>query len=100
MMPGFSESTRSRTTLALAMLESCLRNMQISLVLMRSRRKTYLEAFYRTRLSGVVEFVVDPGDDLLLDHGVVTVGQLRQDGQGVGAHQLPDQRCNFIKFTR
>lgn len=59
---------------------------------MKLNTKTYLEALYRTRLSGVVEFVVDPGDNLLLHHGVVTVGQLGQDGQGVGAHQLPDKR--------
>ena len=40
----------------------------------------------------VLELVVCPGDDLALHDGGGVLVELREEGQRVGAHQLPHQR--------
>lgn len=62
---------------------------------MRKNLATYLEAPDGGCLASVTQLVVDPLHDLLLDDGVAGVGQPRQYGQRVRAHQLPDQRWNI-----
>ena len=59
----------------------------------------YLEALDAGRLAGLLQLVVDPGDDLALDDGVAGVSQPRQHGQSVRSHQLPDQRCGKKYFN-